>query len=236
MVSAKYACNACTVRKSTVFSAITNAELQAISRVIQPCTFAKKEVIYFADDPMAFIYLVKNGMVKVYKGLQDGRQQTLRICRLGDVLGLDAVFLKLYPSSAEAITKSVLCRIRISDFKELLASDNSLALKMLMAASQELVDSHNQIFNLGTRTAKEKIADFLVQLYISQCSCEVNPRKVDLPVTRKEISELLGIKHETVVRILKQLKDAGLIRVTGREIALLKPVELEQLALCDTAR
>jgi len=233
MPGAQSSCNACTVRKATIFSSITNCELQAISRLIQPCILARKEQLFFEHDPMKFIYLVKNGLVKIYKSMQDGRQQTLRICALGDVLGLDAIFSQCYLSSAEAVTKSTLCRIQTKDFKGLLAKHNALSMKLLQAASQELVYSHNQIFNLGTRTAREKIADFLMQLYGSQCSCDAHPRKVDMPVTRKEISELLGLKHETVVRILKQLKDAGLIRVTGREIILLNPVELERIALCN---
>jgi len=179
---------------------------------------------------MTYIYLVKNGIIKIIKSLPDGRQQILRLCGLSDVLGLDAIFSKTYLSTAQSVTETVLCKIHKKEFLTFLYQKQDLALKLLQATSQELAFSRNQIFNLGIRTAKERIADFLLYIYNSQCSCDVNPKKITLFVTRQEISELLGIQKETVVRILSQLKAANLIQIKGRQITLHNLPELTMLA------
>ena len=99
----KSSCNKCTIRKTTIFSSLTNAELANISKMIQTINFRKKEAIFSENSQMTDIYLVKNGIIKVYKSVQDGRQQILRLCGLGDILGLD---------SAHGHSKNVLNTLR----------------------------------------------------------------------------------------------------------------------------
>ncbi len=224
-------CNECTVRKTSVFSSLNTMDLLPVSEIIQTLTLQKKEAVFYENDPMTDIFLVKNGVIKIFKSLQDGRQQILRLCGLGDVLGLDAIFSKQYFTTAKAVTKSMVCRIPKSDFLDVLYRNHKLSIKLLQTTSEELAFSQNQIFNLGTKTAKERIADFLLYVYNSQCDCEENPKKIDLLITRQEISELIGIKQETVVRILTQLRIANLIQIKGKEITLLNPSALSRIAL-----
>lgn len=227
----KSSCNKCTIRKTTIFSSLTNAELANISKMIQTINFRKKEAIFSENSQMTDIYLVKNGIIKVYKSVQDGRQQILRLCGLGDILGLDSIFSKHYYNTAKAVVDSTVCRIPKDDFLDFIYSNKNLSVKLLQATSKELAFSQSQIFNLGTRTAKERIADFLLYVYNSQCDCDANTKKITLPISRQEISELLGIKQETAVRILTQLKIANLIQIKGREITLINPAALEKIAL-----
>jgi CRP-like cAMP-binding protein len=224
-------CNECTIRKTTIFSILNEIELSSIGKLIETLTVKKKGTVFFENDSMTDIYLVKNGIIKVYKSLQDGRQQILRLCGLGEILGLDAIFLKRYLTTAKAVTESTICKIHKKDFLDFISTKQKLSLKLLQATSEELAFSQNQIFNLGTRTAKERIADFLLYVYNSQCDCKVNPKKINLCISRQEISELLGIKQETVVRILTQLRIANLIQIQGRDITLLNPAALSKLAL-----
>ena len=228
-------CNECTARKATFFSDLNDNELLQISDLIQTCTLKKKEIIFFENDPMTDIYLIKNGIIKIYKSLQDGRQQILRLCGLGDILGLDAIFSGQYFSMAQAVTECVLCKIPRDSFLSFINQKQKLTLKLLQTTSRELAFSQNQIFNLGTRTAKERIADFLIYVYNSQCSCDVNPRKINLSLSRQEISEMLGIKQETVVRSLTKLKEANYIKIKGREITLVNLPELRKVAQYNTS-
>ena len=224
-------CNKCTIRKTTIFSSLTDADLTGIRKMIQTKNYRKKETVFLENAPMTDIYLVKNGIIKVYKSVQDGRQQILRLSGLGDILGLDSVFSKHYYTTAKAVVDSTVCRIPKNDFLDFIYSDQKLSVKLLQATSKELAFSQSQVFNLGTRTAKERIADFLLYVYNSQCDCEANTKKITLPISRQEISELLGIKQETAVRILTQLKIANLIQIKGREITLINPTALEKIAL-----
>ncbi len=223
-------CNTCTIRKSTVFSNLNKKELNFLGTIVQPVTLRKKDFVFLENEPITSFYLIKNGLIKIYKSQEDGRQQILRLSGLGDIIGLDAIFSHHYVSTAQVVTDSVLCRIPQKEFLAFISQTQKLALKLLQKTSEELAFSRNQIFNLGTRTAKERIADFLLYLHHSQCSCEVNPRKISFPMTRQEISELLGLKQETVIRTLSQLKSENVIQIKGRDITLLNLPKLSELS------
>jgi CRP/FNR family transcriptional regulator len=141
-------CNKCTIRKTTIFSSLSNTELSTISKMIQTINYRKKESVFLENSPMTDIYLVKNGIVKVYKSVQDGRQQILRLCGLGDIMGLDAVFSKQYYTTAKAVVDSTVCKIEKKDFLDFIYSKQELAVKLLQATSKELAFSQTQILNL----------------------------------------------------------------------------------------
>ena len=228
-------CNLCTARKTTIFGDLNDHQLKRIERFIREKAFPKKHIIYFEDDPVESIYLIKRGTVKLYKTQLEGRSQILRIDGTGDVLGFDSLFRNTYLVTAETVVASVLCQIRARDFRTLLADEPDINRRLLKAASQELERNENLLFTIGTRTAKERLAYFLLTLYNSQCDCEQNPRKINLLISRQELSEHLGIKQETVIRNLAKLKDEKIIDIRGKEIIIRNP-ELLKTTVAGIAR
>lgn len=102
-------CNFCTIRKTTIFADLKEDDLNRIERFIVEKTFPKRHIIFWEDDPVKNIYLIKRGNIKLYKTQSDGRSQILRIDGTGGVLGFDSLFGDKYLSTAEAISESVLC-------------------------------------------------------------------------------------------------------------------------------
>lgn len=224
-------CNFCTIRKTTIFANLKEYDLNRIERLITEKTFTKKHIIFWEDDPVDNIYLIKRGNIKLYKSQSDGRSQILKIDGTGGVLGFDSLFGNRYLATAEAITESVLCQIKADDFRILLEKEPAINLSLLKAVSKELERNENLLFSLGTRTAKERLSYFLLNLYNSQCDCEENPKKINLVISRQEISEHLGMKQETVIRNLSKLKDERIIDIKGKEIIILNPEALEEIGL-----
>ena len=72
-------CNFCTIRKTSIFADLKEADLSRIEQFVREKTFAKKQIIFWEDDPVQYIYLVKRGNIKLYKTQSDGRSQILRI-------------------------------------------------------------------------------------------------------------------------------------------------------------
>jgi CRP/FNR family transcriptional regulator len=213
-------CNLCTARKTTIFGDLNNHQLERIERFIRETAFPKKHIVYCEGDPVESIYLIKRGTVKLYKTQTDGRSQILRIDGTGAILGFNALFRSTYLDTAETIVESVLCQIRASDFRKLLAEEPGINHRLLQAASKELERNENLLFTIGTGTARERLAYFLLTLYNSQCDCEKNPRKINLLISRQELSEHLGIKQETVIRNLARLKEEKIIDIKGKEIMI----------------
>ena len=140
------------------------------------------------------------------------------------------LFSNKYLATAETITESVVCQINADDFRKLLENEPEINLGLLKAVSRELEKNENLLFTLGTRTAKERLSFFLLNLYNSQCDCEDNPKKINLLISRQEISEHLGMKQETVIRNLSKLKDEKIIDIKGKEIIILNPEIIEEIA------
>lgn len=224
-------CNFCTIRKTTILADLKKVDLNRIERLITEKTFPKRHIIFWEDDPADNIYLIKRGNIKLYKTRSDGRSQILRIDGTGGILGFDSLFGHKFLVTAETISESVLCQIKADDFRKLLENEPEINLRLLKAISKELERNENLLFTIGTRTAKERISYFLLNLYNSQCDCEDNPKKINLLISRQEISEHLGMKQETVIRNLSKLKDEKIIDIKGKEIIILNPEVLEQTAL-----
>jgi CRP/FNR family transcriptional regulator len=222
-------CNLCTARKTTIFGDLNDAQLEHIEKFIREKAFPKKQIIFYEGEPAQSIYLIKRGTIKLYKTQPDGRIQILRIDGTGGVLGFDSLFRSTYLTTAEAIVASVLCRIRTSDFRALLADEPDINRRLLKAASQELERNENLLFTIGTGSARERLAYFLLTLYLSQCDCEQNPRKINLLISRQELSEHLGIKQETVIRNLAKLKEEKILDIKGKEIVIKNPELLKKL-------
>lgn len=216
-------CNYCTIRKTTIFGDLNDGQLERIETFIREKDFSKKQIIYWEDDPVQSIYLIKRGTIKLYKTQAEGRSQILRIDGTGGILGFDSLFSKTYLATAETIVESVLCQIRAADFRKLLDQEPDINRRLLKAVSKELEKNENLLFTIGTRTAKERLAYFLLTLFNSQCDCEQNPKKINLLISRQEISEHLGMKQETVIRNLARLKEERVIDIKGKEISIRNP-------------
>jgi len=228
-------CNYCTIRKTTILADLKEVDLNRIERLITEKTFPKKHVIFWEEDPVDNIYLIKRGNVKLYKTQSSGRSQILKIDGTGGLLGFDSLFGNNYLVTAETISESVLCQIKAADFRKLLEKEPEINFRLLKALSKELERNENLLFSIGTRTARERLSYFLFNLYNSQCDCEENPKKINLLISRQEISEHLGMKQETVIRNLSKLKDEKLIDIKGKEIIILNPESLEETALGSAA-
>jgi CRP/FNR family transcriptional regulator len=224
-------CNYCTIRKTTILADLKEVDLNRIERLITEKTLPKKHVIFWEEDPVDNIYLIKRGNVKLYKTQSDGRSQILKIDGTGGLLGFDSLFGNNYLVTAETISESVLCQIKAADFRKLLEKEPEINFRLLKALSKELERNENLLFSIGTRTTRERLSYFLLNLYNSQCDCEENPKKINLLISRQEISEHLGMKQETVIRNLSKLKNEKIIDIKGKEIIILNPESLEETAL-----
>ena len=222
-------CNLCTARKTTIFGDLDESQLEHIEKFIHEKAFPKKHIIYGESEPVESIYLIKRGTIKLYKTQPDGRTQILRIDGTGGVLGFDSLFRNTYLVTAETIVTSVLCQIRAADFRKLLSVEPDINHRLLKAASHELERNERLLFTIGTGSARERLAYFLLTLYLSQCDCEQNPRKINLLISRQELSEHLGIKQETVIRTLAKLKEEKILDIKGKEIVIKNPALLTRL-------
>src|SRR6516225_2743299 len=182
--------------------------LMALERIGTRLSFARNDEIYAEDGGADVWYKVVSGTVRICKLLADGRRHIAEFCFSGDCFGIDITSERRY--SAEAVDDAVVMRYqrRATELRELTAA-------------------HGRAFLLARMTAPERVAAFLLEM----CERRDRTKFIDLPMSRNDIADYLGLTIETVCRTLSAFKRAGAIAIASpHRIALLDRSALEAMS------
>jgi len=176
--------------------------------------FARDAEIYGENEPAEYLYKVVSGTVRTYKVLNDGRRQIGAFYLPGDVFGLEVG--DVYTFSAEAIIDCKVLVIKRSSVIGLAARDNGVARELWTMTASELQRVQDHILLL-IKTAQERVAGFLLEMSGRSAMRD----EINLPMSRQDIADYLGLTIETVSRTLTQLEHSAAIAVpSSRRIVL----------------
>lgn len=193
--------------------------------------FDRDTEIFAEGNAADAVYRVVEGTVRLYKLLPDGRRQVIGFLQAGDLMGLAMGGTYLY--TAETVTSATVRRIPRTRFDALMDEQPALARKMMATMASELVAAQDQMLLLGRKTAVEKLASFLLTLGRRAANRTPGCRRIDLPMSRTDIADYLGLTTETVSRGFTKLKTSRLIRLLdGHEVELTDIEALTDLADC----
>jgi len=212
-------CAACPIRDLTVCSALEDWELDRLNGIRMSAELPHGATLFDEGSDADFVYNLTTGCMKLYKLLPDGRRQITGFVFPGDFLGLASASEYIY--TAEAVTDSALCRFKRSKLQKLFEEFPKLESRLLTISRDELVDAHNQMLLLGRKTARERIASFLLMLSnrAEELGFPANP--VSVPMSRNDIGDFLGLTTETVSRTMTRLKNSDVITLgADRMIAI----------------
>lgn len=179
-----------------------------------PMPFSRNAEIYGENEPAEYLYKVISGAVRTYKVLSDGRRQIGGFYLPGDIFGLECGDEHCF--SAEAITECKVLVIKRSSLVSLAARDSEVARQLWTMTAGELERAQDHIMLL-IKTAQERVAGFLLEMAARGASTA----EIDLPMSRQDIADYLGLTIETVSRTLTQLEKTQAIAVpTSRRIVL----------------
>jgi CRP-like cAMP-binding protein len=179
-----------------------------------PMSFVRNAEIYGENEPADYLYKVVSGAVRTYKVLNDGRRQIGSFYLPGDIFGLEVG--DEHSFSAEAVVDCKVIVIKRSALISLAGRDTDVARQLWTMAAAELQRAQDHIMLL-IKTAQERVAGFLVEMSVRNSGTS----EVELPMSRQDIADYLGLTIETVSRTLTQLENSGTIAVpTSRRIVL----------------
>ncbi len=226
-------CQTCPIRYRSIFSGIPEADLPGVIQDFRTSviTLAPNESIYLEGDIAAHAYTLRKGLVKLTKSLADGRTQIVRIIGHGELFGFDGLAGEDYNQTALALTDIEICKLPMKDLERIRATSPEVDRAMMQGWIQGLRAAENMLLDLGAKKAPERLASFLLKW----CKDNQPGQWIDLPLSRSEIAELLGLTVETVSRFLSDWKRKGFIQDTRSTIQLTNPEGLKQ-AVCSSAR
>jgi CRP/FNR family transcriptional regulator, nitrogen fixation regulation protein len=188
-----------------------------------PMPFARNTEIYGENEPAEYLYKVISGTVRTYKVLNDGRRQIGAFYLPGDMFGLEVGDAHTF--SAEAIVDSKVMVIKRSSVISLAARENDVARQLWTVTAGELQRVQDHIMLL-IKTAQERVAGFLLEM----AKRAPAGNEIDLPMSRQDIADYLGLTIETVSRTLTQLENSAAIAVpSSRRIVLRNRAALNRL-------
>lgn len=188
-----------------------------------------KEFVFAEGDAASHVYRVETGAVALFKVLIDGRRQIVGFAYPGDLVGLGAEGEHMM--NAQAIKPTRLRCLPISGLHRSVAQDPTLYFQLYQAVARELASARDLMLTTGQRTATERVVSFLLALSRRNARTGRDPTMLELPMTRSDIGDFLGLTIETVSRTFTKLRAMGLIElVHSSEVKLIDIDALKSLA------
>lgn len=221
-------CADCDIREIGVCSSLEPVELEQVRRIVSTLNLHAGQSAIVEGEPAQDLFNVISGAIKLYKLLPDGRRQITGFLSAGDFLGI--AFNDTYAYTAEAINDVKLCRFPRRRLEGLLSDYPMLERRLLGEAAHELVAAQDQMLLLGRKTAMERVTSFLLMLAKRATRTRKSDSRLEVPMTRTDIGDYLGLTTETVSRAISRLRDDKIVSVETRgQIVVLDREALEHL-------
>lgn len=209
-------CSNCPIRHRAVCSRCDEDELVILEKIKSYRTYAAGETILWRGEPLAFVASVVTGVASLSKTLEDGRTQMVGLLLPSDFIGRPG--RKQVEFDVVATTEITLCQFARKPFEALIEDTPHVAQRLMELALDELDAARDWMILLGRKTAREKIATFLELLARRTEKAQGSPKvEIEMPMTRDQIANFLGLTLETVSRQLNALKKDGVISFAGRK-------------------
>ena len=222
-------CAQCNARHIGMCDVMSDSDLIVLAHVAQRLVIPTGKIFIEEGDTAKYFYDINRSDARVFKSLSDGRRQITGFIGVGHFLGL-AVGGK-YAFTAEAINDVHVCRFDRIAIKKVFDEFPALERRLVDVATHELVVAQEQMLLLGRKSALKRTVNFLIGWAARHEHSSSEPVNIELPMSRMDLADYLGLTIETVSRSLSQLRRNGLISfVDAHGVTLLN---LRRLQLLD---
>jgi CRP/FNR family transcriptional regulator len=233
----RHSCRKCTVRSQALCSALPLATLERLNRLAYRKRVGTGQMLLSPDEAGCVVATILQGVAKVSVSLADGRTQVVGLLFPSEFVGRP--FAASSAPFIEAATDMELCCFPRARFEDLLNEHRSLEALYVQRITDQLDAAREWMLLLGHKTAEERVAS-LVQLCLQKHRAAACPAagdggaggcRFELPLSRSDMAQFLGLTLETVSRMLRRLANAGAIGIgPGRALAVLDEDRLARLA------
>lgn len=208
-------CATCPVRPITICRGLDAPTLSGMRLLGTMQRLRPEQSVFHEGDPAKRVFMVTQGALKLYTLLADGRRQVTGFMFPGDFLGMSVD--EEYAFTVEALEDTELYWFTREAFDRFLSEHPQVERELYRLAAHELAEAQRQMVLLGRKSAAERLASFFMSLLVRAERASGAPAtSFDLPMTRVDIADYLGLTKETVSRMLADLRGRGLIRLQAQ--------------------
>ena len=215
-------CQTCSTRGKSVFCDLGPEHLSELDSSKTTNNYKPHQVVFYEGNQPYGLYCIAQGKVKVYKMDADGHQQIVRLIGPGDVLGYRCLLAgECYSATAETLEEATICFIDKSTFTHILETHPTTAFHVMSALAADLRRAEDRVTSIVHKNIRERLAELFLVFKTKYGTKSKNGIQLNISLSREEMAELIGTTQESVIRLMSEFKQDGLIEVEGRQITLL---------------
>lgn len=192
-------------------------------------TLKRDRVLFHSGDALASLYIVNSGSLKTTIADNDGRVQVTGFSLPGDMVGIEAIGSGRHPCDVIAMEDSSCCGAGYADLSRLSQSMPALQIHLHRMMSREITRNYGLMFLLGSMGAEERVAQFILNLSARYAARGYSASQFRLCMTRIDIGSYLGLRLETVSRVMTLLSNRNILEFAGRDINVRSLGGLQQI-------
>lgn len=222
----KCTCEHCDLR-SLFFGHVNESILNKVCEMRIEREFQKYESIISEGQSIEHFIYLKKGLVKLYRLADDGKSQIIAIGKPLDFVSLLSVFSDpAYKYSVAALEPSVTCEIPVSIIRDLVLVNGTFAMGMIQKISKTTDAVILDFLDIRRKHLRGRVAHVL--LFFTDSI--YHSLEFEIPVSRKEIAEIIGMTSENVIRTLSEFKKDNLLKINGKQIQIVDKDRLQAIS------
>lgn len=218
-------CEQCIVRELSALKALSKEELITISNKKSIQKIERGEVLFNEGIHLDGLYCLKNGMVKISKLGENGKDHIIKLMSKGEIVGHRSLINEESTNlNAVAMEETEMCFIPKNEVMNLIKTNSSFSLEMMKSICTDLKISDDQLIDMAQKSVKQRLAETL--LYFENKFGTDKEGYLKVNISREELSSLIGTATESCIRLLSELKKNNLIEISSKKIKILNQTAL----------
>jgi CRP-like cAMP-binding protein len=222
-------CDKCAFETGSIFKHLSPEEVEMINFEKEFRQYKRGDILYHEGSRISGFFCIHSGIIKVFKTGLDGKEQIIRFAKHGEIIAYRSVLSnELACTSAKVIEDCNVCFIPAEILILLVKSNSTFAHELLKLACHELGEANSFITDIAQKTVRERLAEILL-LLVAEFGLD-NQNYLQIALTREELANIVGTATESVIRLLSEFKNDGLLELQGRKIKILNTKGLEKIS------
>jgi len=211
-------------KRVPLFHSLSNEEIEKITKKVKHQYFEKGQLLTAEGQCADSLSIIHSGKVKLVKLTVHGKEQILHLLANGDFFGERNLFTNKEGNnfSAYAMEDTKICLLSKKDFDELMLANPEISMKLLKTIMDRLSHTEDLAKILATKDPEVRVAHLLNEFCTKFGTATGKGILIDLPITREEISNYVGLTRETISRKLSKFADMDLLTIIGNKQILVK--------------
>lgn len=217
----QHPCGNCGFRDQSVWQPVSGAALPMLNRGFDRVPLAAGQVLFGQGEENSGIYCISKGLIGIRSCQGDGKSTLLRLAYPGEVVGFRS-FMAGQPhhTEAQALIPSRVCMVPRHAVRQIMDRSPEVLGRLADRCIQEIDRSHAHIIAAATSSNTQRLSDLLDKLLNIHGQDCADGRRMELPISRTDLADLLGIRPETLSRVVARLVSDGPYTINGREVLL----------------